>query len=49
MVNDHQSNEKIMHVSQFIERVNALINSHTHKKVHFLYRGECKTSSGSDG
>ena len=42
MVNDHQSNEKIMHVSQFIERVNALINSHTDKKVHFLYRGECK-------
>ena len=42
MVNDHRSNEKIMHVSQFIERVNALINSHTDKKVHFLYRGECK-------
>ena len=42
MINDHQSNEKIMHVSQFIERVNALINSHTDKKVHFLYRGECK-------
>lgn len=42
MVNEHQSNEKTMHVSNFIEKVNALINSHTDKKVHFLYRGECK-------
>lgn len=42
MVNDHKSNEKIMHVAQFIEKVNELINSHSDKKVHFLYRGECK-------
>ena len=42
MVNDHKSNEKIMHVAQFIEKVNELINSHPDKKVHFLYRGECK-------
>lgn len=42
MVNDHRSNEKIMHVAQFIEKVNELINSHPDKKVYFLYRGECK-------
>ena len=42
MVNEHQSNEKIMHVAQFIEKVSELINSHPDKKVHFLYRGECK-------
>ena len=42
MVNDHKSDEKIMHVAQFIEKVNELINLHPDKKVHFLYRGECK-------
>ena len=42
MVNNHKSNEKIMHVAQFIEKVNEMINSHPDKKVHFLYRGECK-------
>ena len=42
MSHNHKSNEDIMHVSQFIEKVNGLINSHSDKKVHFLYRGECK-------
>ncbi len=42
MANNRQSNIEIMHVSQFIEKVNELINSRSDKKVHFLYRGECK-------
>ncbi len=42
MASNRQSNTEIMHVSQFIEKVNELINSHSDKKIHFLYRGECK-------
>ena len=42
MVNDHKSNEKIMHVAQFIEKVNELINSHPDKKVHFYIAENAK-------
>lgn len=42
MANDRQSHQEILHVAQFIEKVNDLIRSHSDKRVHFLYRGECK-------
>lgn len=45
MVKDLKSNTKIEHVSEFIEEVHKLIDSHLNKKVYFLYRGECKRYS----
>ena len=43
MENNNQQN--IMHVSEFIDKVRSLIDSHSNKKVYFLYRGECKRYS----
>ena len=37
----HQS-KPIENVSEFILRVGEQISSHSDKKVHFLYRGECQ-------
>lgn len=45
MENKQKSNTEITHVSEFIDRVRELIDSHSNKKVHFLYRGECKRYS----
>lgn len=42
MENHHQTITEITNVSQFIDKVRELICSHSNKKVHFLYRGECK-------
>lgn len=42
MAHHRTSEEEGMHVSQFIEEVSCLIRSHSGKKTHFLYRGECK-------
>lgn len=41
MENNRKFDNEIKHVSQFIEKVRELIDSHSGKKVHFLYRGEC--------
>ena len=45
MENNQSANTEITHVSEFIDRVRELIDSHSNKKVHFLYRGECKRYS----
>ena len=42
MENTDKSNKEILHVFEFIEKVNELISSHQDKKTYFLYRGECK-------
>lgn len=42
MENNKKPDLEITHVSQFIDEIRKLIDSHSGKKVHFLYRGESK-------
>ena len=42
MENNKKTDLEITHVSQFIDEIRKLIDSHSGKKVHFLYRGESK-------